>query len=96
MEYLTVAEVAAELQVSIETVRRLIRSGALRASALSWHRPGRAGYRIRRADLDAFVESRARGGPNADREQAATADARSGPARRRSAPEAAHDRNLRF
>jgi excisionase family DNA binding protein len=63
MEYLTVQQVAAELQLSLETVRRLIRSGALRAASLETP-PGRGGYRIRRADLEAFVESRTRGGPS--------------------------------
>jgi excisionase family DNA binding protein len=61
MDYLTTGDVARELKLSIETVRRLIRSGALRASPLS-DKPGRAGYRIRRADLEAFLEARARGG----------------------------------
>jgi excisionase family DNA binding protein len=67
MEYLTIKQVAAELQLSIETIRRLVRSGQLRASALETP-PGRAGYRIRRADLEALLEARARGGaPKEDR-----------------------------
>ena len=54
---LTVEQVAGELQVIPATVRTWIQSGALRAS-----RPGRGGqpgrtYRIRRADLEAFVQN---------------------------------------
>ena len=59
MDFLTTAQVAAELQVSIETARRLIRSGALPAASLETP-PGRAGYRIRRADLTALLDARTR------------------------------------
>ena len=56
-ELLTVGQVAEELQVIPDTVRTWIQSGALRAS-----RPGRGDepgrkYRVRRADLKAFVEA---------------------------------------
>ena len=62
MDYLTARQAANELQVNVETIRRLIRTGALRATALETP-PGRAGYRIRRADLEALLEARAHGGP---------------------------------
>lgn len=48
-EYLTTAEVAAELRVNPETVRRWVRDGALPAL------PVGRGYRIARADFDALV-----------------------------------------
>ena len=56
-ELLTAGQVASELQVKPGTVRGWIQSGALRAS-----RPGRGvepgrTYRVRRADLLAFVET---------------------------------------
>lgn len=54
---LTVPQAAEYLQVSIDTIRRWCRTGALRCIALG----DRAGYRIRQEDLDAFIESR-RGG----------------------------------
>lgn len=50
-ELLTVAEIAGELKINVETVRRWIRSGELPAFMLS----DRSGYRVRRADLDAFM-----------------------------------------
>jgi excisionase family DNA binding protein len=54
-ERLTVDQVAAELQVIPPTVRAWIQSGALRASRPgNGKKPGRK-YRVRRADLDAFV-----------------------------------------
>ena len=62
MDYLTVQQAANELQVGVETIRRLIRAGALRAASLETP-PGRAGYRIKRADLEALLEARAHGGP---------------------------------
>ncbi len=49
-ELLTPAEVAAELKVTVVTVRRWITSGALRAS-----KAGPRRWMIRRPDLDAFV-----------------------------------------
>ena len=68
-EWMTVKETAHQLRVSIETVRRLIRSGALRASSLETP-PGRAGYRIKRSDLEALLDARARGGVPQDRDGA--------------------------
>lgn len=68
MDYLTVKEAAAELKVGVETIRRLIRSGELRATSLEAV-PGRAGYRIRRTDLEALLEARARGGTQNDPER---------------------------
>lgn len=50
--YLTVAEVALDMRVSTMTVYRLIKSGELGAV-----RVGKS-YRIRAADLDAFLDSR--------------------------------------
>lgn len=51
---LTVPQAAEYLQVSIDTIRRWCRTGALRCISLG----DRAGYRIRQADLDAFLEGR--------------------------------------
>ncbi len=48
-EYLTTAEVASELRVNPETVRRWVRAGELPAL------PVGSGYRITRSDFDAFV-----------------------------------------
>jgi excisionase family DNA binding protein len=48
---LTVAEVAALLQVDEQTVRRWIRDRKLAAHRIG----GKAGYRIQRADLQAFL-----------------------------------------
>ncbi len=48
---LTVADVADLLQVDEQTVRRWIRAGRLVAHNFG----GKAGYRIRRADLEAFL-----------------------------------------
>lgn len=50
--FLTVAEVATQLRVSTMTVYRLIRSGELAAARI-----GRS-YRVRPADLDAFLVER--------------------------------------
>lgn len=52
MNYLTADEVAAELRISPETVRRACRAGQLKAS-----RFGRQ-FRITRADLEAYLKSR--------------------------------------
>jgi len=52
MDYLTPDEVAAELRISTETVRRACRSGELKAS-----RFGRQ-FRILRADLNAYLKSK--------------------------------------
>lgn len=54
-ELLTVAQVASALQIVPGTVRGWIQSGALKASRPgNGAQPGRK-YRVRRADLDAFV-----------------------------------------
>jgi excisionase family DNA binding protein len=54
-ELLTVAQVARELQVVPGTIRGWIQSGALKSSRPgNGKQPGRT-YRVRRADLDAFV-----------------------------------------
>jgi excisionase family DNA binding protein len=52
---MTVDEVADHFRVNPETVRRWIRAGALPVLDLGGPR---AGYRIRRADLDAFADAR--------------------------------------
>ena len=53
-EWLTVQEVAEDLQIHEETVRRWIRDGALPVADLG----RKAGYRVKRADLDAFLDDR--------------------------------------
>jgi excisionase family DNA binding protein len=52
-QLLTVPEVAAVLRVDDNTVRRWIRRGRLHGMKLG----GPGGYRVRRSDLDAFLES---------------------------------------
>jgi excisionase family DNA binding protein len=51
--YLTTSDVAARLGVSLDTVRRWLRSGELKGTPF-----GRAGYRIEDADFQAFLERR--------------------------------------
>ena len=51
---LTVAQVAATLQVDEDTVRRWLRAGQLLGTNLG----SRAGYRVRQSDLDAFLDAR--------------------------------------
>jgi excisionase family DNA binding protein len=51
-QYLTPAQVAEELQVTVVTVRRWIASGELRAS-----KAGPRRWTIRRSDLDAFLSA---------------------------------------
>ncbi len=51
--WLTVADIAAQMQVDEQTVRRWIRGGRLLARQLG----GKAGYRVRPTDLQAFFES---------------------------------------
>jgi excisionase family DNA binding protein len=53
--WLTTAEVAERLRVTEDTVRRWIRNGDLPVLNLGG---SRAGYRIREADLDAFIAER--------------------------------------
>ena len=52
-QWWTIPQVAAELQVDPETVRRWIRKGQLKALSLG---SNRAGYRISSDDLEAFVQ----------------------------------------
>ena len=56
-EWLTTDEVANELKVNVQTVRRWANDGTLPALNLG-SRSG--GYRIKRADLEAFVAARYR------------------------------------
>jgi excisionase family DNA binding protein len=51
---LTVPQAADYLQVSIDTIRRWCRTGALKCIALG----DRAGYRIRQEELDRFIAER--------------------------------------
>jgi excisionase family DNA binding protein len=51
--YLTTADVATRLGVSLDTVRRWLRSGELKGTPF-----GRAGYRIEDADFQAFLNQR--------------------------------------
>jgi excisionase family DNA binding protein len=53
-EWLTVAQVAERLQLHEETIRRWIRDGQFPVLNLG----KKAGYRIRPADLDAFIAER--------------------------------------
>jgi excisionase family DNA binding protein len=53
--YLTTADVATRLGVSLDTVRRWLRSGELKGTPF-----GRAGYRIEDADFQAFLQRRRR------------------------------------
>jgi excisionase family DNA binding protein len=55
-QYLTPAQVAEELHVTVVTVRRWIANGELRAS-----KAGPRKWMIRRSDLDAFLASGGRG-----------------------------------
>lgn len=54
MKVLTTGQTAKALQVSIDTVLRLIRSGELKAERLT----NTSRYRIKEADLIAYAESR--------------------------------------
>ncbi|HEV2128004.1 MAG TPA: helix-turn-helix domain-containing protein, partial [Thermomicrobiales bacterium] len=55
-EWMTVQEVASDLKVNEETVRRWIRNGELDVLALGTS--NRAGYRIRKRALDTFIAER--------------------------------------
>lgn len=48
---LTVTEIASELQIHADTVRRLLLSGAI-----SGYKIGARSWRVRRGDLDAYKE----------------------------------------
>ena len=54
-EYLTVAEAARRVRCCERTIRRAIDSGALRAGRIRGDRGRRGGWRIRTADLDAWL-----------------------------------------
>ena len=56
-QYLTPAQVADEIHVTVVTVRRWINSGALRAS-----KAGPRKWMVRRSDLDAFLAGGAAAG----------------------------------
>ena len=51
--WLTVAEICERLRVHEETVRRWLRTGQLPGRAFG----GRAGYRVRESDLEAFLRT---------------------------------------
>jgi len=53
-EWLTVADVAKRLRVTSQTVQRWLRAHELAGLNLG----GKAGYRIRAADLERFIEQR--------------------------------------
>jgi len=53
-QWLTVQQVADELQANADLVRRWIRDGKLPAILLG---SKRSGYRVARADLDTFLEA---------------------------------------
>jgi excisionase family DNA binding protein len=55
LDLFTATEAAAILGVSIKLVRTWIKEGALPATRLG---PGQRLYRIRRADLEAFIDAR--------------------------------------
>ena len=57
--WFSVDQIAARLQVTEETVRRWLRSGELAGRNFG----GRTGYRIREADVNAFLERSAGGRP---------------------------------
>ena len=54
MGWLTSDEAAGYLQVTVETMRRWARTGAIPAAKLG----NRGGFRFRRDDLDRFLEQR--------------------------------------
>ncbi|HEY7068404.1 MAG TPA: helix-turn-helix domain-containing protein [Chloroflexota bacterium] len=56
-EWLTVNEIAERLKVTPQTVQRWLRAKELAGLNLG----GKAGYRVRRADLDAFIRARFEG-----------------------------------
>lgn len=57
--WLTVQEIAERLHVTTQTVQRWLRAGKLKGRNFS----GRTGYRVREADLEAFLNAE-RGGNN--------------------------------
>ena len=67
MEYLTVEQVAEQLQVSAWTVRRWLREGELEGSNLG----DRAGWRIPSGAIERFLEARSNRGNETDKGKAA-------------------------
>lgn len=55
VEYLTIEEAAQRVRCCERTIRRAIDSGALRAGRVRGEPGSRGGYRIRPADLDAWL-----------------------------------------
>lgn len=53
-KWITTKEIAKRLDIHVETVRRWLRTGALRGV----HVGGQSGYRIRERDLEEFLRSR--------------------------------------
>ena len=53
-KWVTTKEIAKRLNIHVETVRRWLRTGALRGVQVG----GKSGYRIREMDLDEFLRSR--------------------------------------
>ena len=58
--WLRVEDVAEQLDVGAESVRRWLRSGELRGTKLG----DKAGWRVRQEDLDAFTARRMNPGPS--------------------------------
>ncbi len=54
-EYLTIAEAAQRVRCCERTIRRAIDTRALRAGRIRGERGSRGGFRIRPADLDAWL-----------------------------------------
>ncbi len=52
--WFTVEQIAETLQVSEQSVRRWLREGVLRGTAFG----GKAGWRVRESDLNAFLTAR--------------------------------------
>lgn len=65
-ELLTVAEVARRLRLSEETIRRWIRGGKLQAIRIG---SDRAGFRIRRSEIDQLLEPKQLPLPREDADQ---------------------------
>jgi excisionase family DNA binding protein len=53
-EWINTKDIAKRLDIHVETVRRWLRTGALRGV----HVGGKGGYRIRQSDLEEFLRSR--------------------------------------
>jgi excisionase family DNA binding protein len=52
--WFTVEQIAQQLQVSEQTVRRWLRDGSIRGHSFG----GKAGWRVKESDLNAFLETR--------------------------------------